>query len=221
MKKICLFLVLVTMVVLILPGNGRATIVNPYPSFFADDDGTELFMPSSTVLSVEGYDYAGSLGFPSSFGFFYNSAPLDPIVIFGAEDQGLSQVAQIDFANGVVYDLDNSGSVQSTFAAVKGRSIGFFLFFDDNNPSTPVPPLFLTTITTGGFDVAGTFPYLNNPANYGIIFELPNGTPLSLHLVGGVTPVSEPATLLLLGSGFAGLALYGRKRFRRLRHTAN
>lgn len=45
------------------------------------------------------------------------------------------------------------------------------------------------------------------------------GSPLSLPsstLPGGSTaPVPEPGTILLLGSGFIGLALYGRRRMRR------
>lgn len=219
MKKIYWVPVLIAMVVLILPGNGGATpMTNPYPSFLADDDGSQLFIPDSTVLSVEGYDLAGSIGLISYFGFFYeSSSPLDPIVIFGPEDQGALQLAQIDFANGVVYDLDDGSSVQSNFTNL-GTSIGFFLFFDDSNASTAVPPLFLSTLASfnpGGFDAAGTFPFLNNPDNYAIIFELPDETSLSLHLVGGITPVPEPSTLLLLGSGLVGLAVYGRKRFRR------
>jgi hypothetical protein len=32
---------------------------------------------------------------------------------------------------------------------------------------------------------------------------------------GGTAPVPEPGTILLLGSGFIGLALYGRRRMRR------
>ena len=221
MKKICWFLMLVVTVVLILPGIGRATIINPYPTVFAPDDGSQLFMPDAYVISIEAFDLAGSLGFPSSFGFFYDSAPSTPIVIFGPEDQGtgLSQSAIIDFAAGTVYDKDESVAaghqvVQSTFTN-SGTPIGFFLWF---NPSPYGSPLYLTTVPSfnpGGYDAAETFPLKTNPSVYLIGFELPNGKLLSFDITGGITPVPEPSTLLLLGSGLTGLAVYGRKRIRR------
>jgi hypothetical protein len=37
----------------------------------------------------------------------------------------------------------------------------------------------------------------------------------SLFLVGGPTPVPEPGTMMLLGSGLIGLAAWGRKKFRK------
>ena len=33
--------------------------------------------------------------------------------------------------------------------------------------------------------------------------------------VGSVSPLTEPATLILLGTGLVGLAGYGRKRFKK------
>src|SRR3972149_2057535 len=223
MKKICLFFLFSTRVVLILPGNGRATtMTNPNPALFAEDDGSQLFIPNSSVFSVEYFDLAGSIGYFSAFGFYFSSAPSTLIPIFGAADQGISgsQVAKIDLAAGTVYDLDNS-TVQSTFTNAPGTSIGFFLHVDDD-PSTPASFLRLYTessLNSGGLDAAGTFPVLTDPTTYGISFIYPQlGTFLSFHVVGGgggITPVTEPSTLLLIGSGLVGLAAYGKKRSRK------
>lgn len=43
----------------------------------------------------------------------------------------------------------------------------------------------------------------------------PLSLPSSTSTGGGTAPVPEPGTILLLGSGFIGLALYGRRRMRR------
>jgi len=42
-----------------------------------------------------------------------------------------------------------------------------------------------------------------------------NSTPINDGVNNGTSPVPEPATLILLGSGLVGLAGYGRKRFKK------
>lgn len=216
MKRFCLILVIVGMGLLLCGTNSSATIINPDPAIFGDDDGTEIFTPSQTVVSIEFLDIPASFGIGSLFGFFFTNDPSNLVPIFGPDDQDLSgngsdpQIAVIDFSAGVVVDVDDGGA-QNFFTGT--GDIGFFLFVD-----LPSDPFFLFTVpalNTSGTDAAATFPFLSDPSTYVIGFEVPNSDFLLTFVgVSGLTPIPEPEALLLLGSGFVGLAVYRRLKFK-------
>jgi hypothetical protein len=189
-------------VLIFFGGDGAATLIPP-PGF-DPDDGTELFIPSDGVLNAEIWDLGAFL---VTFGFFYGTEPGTLIPIFGPEDEttiGDPQRALIDFDRGVVWDIDDAER-QSSFFTDLGTDIGFYLALGSTTLYT-VPSL-----NPGGVDLAATFPSLTNPDTYVIGFESESGIPLAYELVSGITPIPEPATLLLLGSGLAGVAMYRRK----------
>jgi hypothetical protein len=151
--------------------------------------------------------------------------PANLITIFGPEDQnpdpgGLSnvdQVAVIDFNSGKVFDVDDPNfavdpllAVQDTFTGT--GDIGFFLKID---PSLVDLTLFSeASLNSSGLDAVATFPFLSDPQNYWLGFEEPiNEVFLGFNVIGGVDPIPipEPATIMLLGSSLASLAVY-RKR---------
>lgn len=195
-------------------GYASATVINPLPSDFGPDDGTELFHPMSDVLSVEFFDLVGSLGGPSTFGFFFEFAPANLIPIFEPSDQGGTQAALIDFANGVVFDVDEGGTVQSTFTG--NGNIGFFLSLE---PDAPIV-LFTVSAFNAGLDLAATFPSFASSDTYLLGFELPplptssdqTGQTIAYELVSGTKPVPEPGTAFLIGLLLAGAGVRLRSR---------
>lgn len=213
MKKL-LSIILLSCVCLTWGTKAQALIINPDPTTFAADDGTQYFTPAAGLIGIEVLDLFGGLGAGSTFGFYFKSAPSAPIVIFDSLDQTVTQVAGIDFTSGIVLDVDSS-SVQSTFSG--SGPIGFFLGI---NPLIPGGGFGITTdplLNPAGLDLAATFPLISSPSGYLLGFELPirgRFVTIGLDLVSGIQPYRKvpeaPALMLMLSA----ILLWGLHRRR-------
>lgn len=172
-----------------------APLPNPDPTIFADDiGGSGYFRPiGQGTLALEFFDLGDSA---ASFGFFKRGTPGDRTPIFEASDLA-GQGAIVDFINGVVFDVDEN-AIQSIFSAPVSE-IGFYLDLAALGVLYSDPGLNL-----GNTDVMGTYPVLNEPGAFSLMFADAAGTVYAWEYVTGLA-VPEPATLALLGIGLLGL----------------
>jgi len=215
MKRLLVVLLVLFVSVFVFAQKGRAEVVNPYPGVYGADDGAELFYPNDSVFGVELWD-TGGYATGSSFGFFFADAPGTLIPIFDLFDEtatGDLQSAIIYFdtgtANdGMVWDIDD-GMLQASFTPNPNSAIGFYF--------STLGTTFFTkaALNLGGLDLAATFPHLSTPGKYLIGFEGYSGADIAFEVFSGITPVPEPSTMLLLGSGLAVVAGYSFRRRRR------
>jgi len=222
MKKLMIISFIVLIACALCAGYVNAT---PFPTpppytiggntlyFGSDYDGPGHFSHSNSVVSVEIYDAADSLGSGSAFGFYFVNNPTNLYTIFGILEGPAIQLATIDFTNGQILDSD-SGGIQSTFPANSGN-IGFFLLpiYGSNYPLVYSDP----SLNPNGVDVSGTFPIISTSRtdDYALVFKVP-GTNTTLYgtIDYGLAPVPEPSTLLLLACGLGGLLIYKRRKLK-------
>lgn len=119
--------------------------------------------------------------------------------------------------------LPNSGEATETawLAGLLGFSVPFISKDEDSNPLDNVPASWTYAVLKYG---VGSLPNdhwaiwdsnNNNILELGGILDLPNIERLSHVSYFGPTQVPEPTTMILLGSGLLGLAIVGRKLWKK------
>jgi hypothetical protein len=234
MKRLS-YVVIFLMCTMMVAGHVNAT---PYPtpaditiggttySFGSDLDDTGIFIHSPNIVTFEFLDAGalapGSVWGGSFFGMYFEgsdvSDPANLITIFDNFDTAPLSQTNVDFSTGQVFDVTNS-TVQDTFTPSSGN-IGFFLAPDPalgfaSDPVLGFPILYSEEALNPLGDVAATFPILGVAGDpYMLTFNVPSIQPITIsaHVVGGITPIPEPATLLMLSSGLMGLGLYRGQR---------
>lgn len=206
-------LIILIAVVGMLMSFGIASAVPVFPGYGADD-GTQLFTPSSSVLSIELYDLGG-VATNSVFGFYFEGDSANRHAIFGSEDETVLfsdiQLAVINFGTGNIVDLDDV-NIQDSFTPMPGKDIGFYF-------SIGGATVFTEPALNGGIDLAATLPKMADPDTYRLWFSIDQiDLTLAVEEVRGISPASapvpEPGTLLLLGSGLVGVFVYKKKRIK-------
>lgn len=178
--------------------NANAGFINPAPSVFNNDSGTQLFGHSSQALSIQVSDPLSGV-----FGFYFAGNPGNKITIFDATDNTPGNAALVDFLLGKVSDVD-ANSPQSAFAPSMAN-IGFFLTLGANTIYSEAAHNLL------GLDLVGTFSEITQPSAYLIAFELPNGNGgfavVAAQVVGPLQNVPEPAGTWLIVIGLLAICV--------------
>ena len=191
----------------------RAIIVNPLPTLFGADDGTQVF---ARVGDVIGFGSLTLLPDPSVAGLAPAGAPAGSVPLLSSADPANFSVFA-SFSAGQV--VDQAMNPRGAFTP-PSAGLSFFMLL-------PGAGLYLSTEETlnpDGARLVGTFPSLDTANRYLLEFTIvdttsPANIALGLFVVDGVAPVSlvppmdvpEPGTLGLL-AGLMGVGLVRRRQ---------
>jgi len=199
-------------------GTANAVPVPPLPGYLPDT-GTTYFTPSAAAVGIELVDPLEPF---TSFGFFYQGDSSTLIDIFdsgdivGGDPLANPQVSLVDFANGLIFDLDiapPTPTLESSFT-VMAEDIGFFL---NVGPTT----IYSDPLLNGGLDLFSAWRNELDPTLWGLAFEgqNPDGSlaVINITLVGGIAAAApEPSIMALLALGWSLLLVVGSLRRRKV-----
>ena len=152
---------------------------------------------------------------------------------FGTDTSISATLADLDTVPDFTLNDGDSKIIDFFTFEVEGNGIGFFDL--DANLNFDTPPLDAGGPGSGGWGAIGSysggiFLWDDSTQDFTLAdgnvveiamedgFALGEGNEVTVHATitnngGGVAPVPEPSTILLLGLGLIGMAGYGRKRF--------
>jgi len=135
---------------------------------------------------------------------------LDGVLAFGFDP--FFNTSEFDFVGAVVNPLLFEDDSNSPITPVVAGQVNLFENIPPFGDNILLASLSFTSLIEGYFNI-GIVSDLSNP-NAGLIawsgfYDIGASTPVT------VSPVPEPATVILLISGMAGLGVFGRKKFRK------
>lgn len=215
MKRLIRLIKLLSILWLLQSPTLKAAAINPDPTVWGANNGAEIFNPvGNFFFGQEQVDFA-TFFTETIFGFYYvGTDPTNPsnrIDLWGpwAHDTNPAQGVIVDYSTAGIYNL-NTFALLSSFTVMSGP-IGFFYEFPLLNDYV----LYSQANLNQGQSVFSVFPLLSDPSIYllGLQVNDSNGSPINLgyEIVGNLTSVPEPATIMLLLTGF--LATHKRPIF--------
>lgn len=206
--------------------EGGTSNVNAFTDFI-NDPGDAYWTTGGTGISSATMiiEIAGNAG-TNSFGIYDSSNASNQAVLFGGGASAGSKMV-LTFGNfGSGHNLLVSNLLSGTFYTFGSSTFGFYFnngegtFYSDSslNPDNGYDHMVAYASQGGNVQLPGNLTYTPWMANEFILgFEDTYGggdydyNDMVL-MVESVAPVPEPGTMLLLGAGFLGLAIYGKRR---------
>lgn len=186
--------------------SGMTTIAGAVPV----DQYASSVISFSSQWSPSSWSAAQVLGIPNTFGYGDISTAWAPLPINGSLEYITVGFTTPVYANGVtIRETYGNGFVYQVDAL--DSSDVLHTVWAGADPSLPGSPVdFLASWSPTGYLVKGVKIYTDTNHNMGAWEEID-----SIQLHGdtvGHSPVPEPSSMLLLGSGILGLGYFGRKR---------
>ena len=189
-----------------------AGTANAVPTGYNPDTGLSYFSPSDEVLGFELFD---ALEPNSSFGFFFQGDTSSAVTIFDSTDPNTgigSQVAYIDFVQGMLWDVDSGSTTPETFFVPQAQDIGFYM-------TVGSATIYSDPLLNGGYDLFSAFSSMTENGKWLMQFDsiYPDGSiqPINLTLISGVN-VPEPSMIALMSLGVPLMLVASRRRRRHI-----